>query len=269
MPSLPAALTIFRGRCGDRNPYGMAGAERMGARLAEPQAPLAGDWRAELAAARPDLGRLADRLDRVMRAGLAPVTTMGRCAAALATLPVVARHCPDALVVWFDAHADCHAPETTTSGYLGGMVLSAAAGRWSSGLGVGLDLSSLVLVGARDIDPPEARLIAASGAVLVAPGPDLAARLAKALSGRPAYVHLDCDVLQPGLAPTEYRVDGGLSFADLREAMAALAATRPVGVEIAEFEDRWADDGRPASPDDLVAALEPLLASFTGAASPR
>ncbi|WP_275477567.1 arginase family protein [Aureimonas ureilytica] len=41
-----------------------------------------------------------------------------RCAVSIATLPVVAKHHPDACVVWFDTHADLNTPESTTSGYL-------------------------------------------------------------------------------------------------------------------------------------------------------
>jgi arginase family enzyme len=44
------------------------------------------------------------------------------------------RYRPDAKIVWFDAHGDFNTPETTPTGYLGGMVLSALCGLWESGL---------------------------------------------------------------------------------------------------------------------------------------
>ena len=81
---------------------------------------------------------MATELDRVFTSGLTPLTASSRCAVALATLPVVAAHRPDAVVVWFDAHADLNTPENTTTGYLGGLAYSGPLGHWDSGLGSGL-----------------------------------------------------------------------------------------------------------------------------------
>jgi len=78
------------------------------------------------------------------------------------------------------------------------------------------------------------------------------------VGNREVYVHLDCDVLEPGLVPIEYQVPGGLSFEDLRACAAELSKRRIVGVEIAEFESEWLD-GRPGSPERLVDALTPLF----------
>jgi arginase family enzyme len=185
---------------------------------------------------------------------------MGRCAAGLGTLPAVAAAHPEAAIVWFDAHGDCNAPRFTTSGYLGGMVLTGAAGHWETGLGAGLDLARVVLVGARDLDPCERDLIENGTIRLVEAGPGVADRLREALAGRRAYVHLDCDVLDPGLVPTEYEVEGGLSFADLRAACAVIAESGAIGAEIAEFETAWRD-GRPGDAAPLAAALAPLYQS--------
>jgi arginase len=265
------ALTVFQGRAGDRNPRGVAGVLAVGAalevRMGLPAGhvgvqapPLAAGWSEELEAARPGFEALAARLDAVLADGKASLVTQGRCAASIATLPVVLRRNPEALIVWFDAHGDCNQPAHTTTGYLGGMVLTAAAGVWDSGLGQGLSLADVVLVGARDLDPCEAALIAAAGGPrLVAPGPGIARRLAAAIGDRPVYVHLDCDVLNPGLVPTEYSVEDGLSFADLRETCAVLARNRVIGLEIAEFEEVFVETGAPGDVDALLDALAPLL----------
>jgi arginase len=264
------ALTVFQGRAGDRNPHGLAGALALGAaletrlgvlaeRVGVQAPPLAAGWSEELEAARPGLEVLATRLDAVLANGKPSLVTQGRCAASIAALPVVLRHHPDALIVWFDAHGDCNQPAHSTTGYLGGMVLTAAAGIWRSGLGAGLNLADVVLVGARDLDPCEAALIAAGGPRLVTSGPGVAQRLAAAIGDRPVYVHLDCDVLDPGLVPTEYAVENGLSFADLREACAVLACNRVIGLEIAEFEDVFVHTGEPGDVEALLDALSPLL----------
>lgn len=263
------ALTLFTGRAGDRNPRGMEGAQLLGdaiakqlqiptTRIGTPRPPLNAGWQVELEAALPELSALSQTYDALLKTGSRPLTVMGRCAAGLATLPQVAKHRPDACVVWFDAHGDSNTPATSTSGYLGGLVIAGAAGLWDSGLGAGLPLANVVLVGARDLDPPERKMIDAGLLRLVAAGPDVAQRLKEAIGARPVYVHIDCDVLDPGLVPTEYSVEGGLSFTDLRAASEILAMNEVIGLEIAEFEGRWNETGQPASTDALIDALKPL-----------
>ena len=152
---------------------------------------------------------------------------MGRCAAGLATIPVVAERLPDACVVWFDAHGDSNLPSSNAVPYLGGMVLTGAAGHWDSGLGAGLNLSNVVLVGARDLDPHEKELIAAGQLKVVEVGPNLPERLSAAVGARDVYVHIDCDVLEPGIVPIEYQVTGGLTLENLRAC--AIGARAPKG----------------------------------------
>ena len=193
-------------------------------------------WEFELAAAREDLGRLAVAIDTSMAQGRRPISVLTRCAAALPTIPIVMRHRPDACVVWFDAHADLNTPSTTPSSYLGGMALAGVTGLWNSGFGAGLDLSQVILVGTREIDAPEQAVLDTHHVTVVPVQEGVAGALARAVAGRPTYVHLDCDVLEPGLVPTDYAVQGGLSLAQLREACAAIAMENVVGIEIAEFE---------------------------------
>jgi len=263
------ALTIFAGRAGDRNGRGMAGAKRLGEALADSlgllpnrigtAGPACGrEWREVLDSARPDLEALARSHESIFRASRPALTTLSRCAASIATLPVVGRYRPDALLVWFDAHADINVPQTTATGYLGGMVITGAAGRWDTGLGAGLDLANVVLVGVRDIDPVEQGLIDRGVVRHVPPGADLAKRLGAVIADRPVYVHVDCDVLEPGILPTEYRVPGGLTLADLRSASERLARNELVGLEIAEFEASWPESGVAAVPDALLDAVRPL-----------
>jgi arginase len=187
-----------------------------------------------------------------------PVTALSRCAVALVTIPVVVRHHPEARVVWFDAHADLNTPATTDTGYLGGLALSGPAGLWNSGLGAGLSPADIVLVGARDIDPPEQRLLQHTPIAHIKPGPNLVTRLHEAVADRPVYVHL-CDVLEPGIVPTDYQVPGGLSLEDLHAAAEVLATRRVLGLEIGEFEASARSSDAPASPAALIDALDPLL----------
>lgn len=227
--------------------------------VSTPQPPLNSTiWDEQLSAARSDLHTLAETLSTLIGRGDRCISALGRCAAGLATIPVVARHHPHACIVWFDAHGDSNLPSSNAVPYLGGMVITGAAGHWDSGLGSGLSMSNVVLVGARDLDPHERQLIASGVLNVVAPGPRLVERLAAAVGNREVYVHLDCDVLEPGLVPLEYQVPGGLTFEELRACAAELGKRRILGVEIAEFESEWLD-GRPGSPERLVDALTPLL----------
>lgn len=262
----PIALTHVAARIGDHNDRAMAASPRLAAVLAarygaeptvigRPRPALAAHWERELAEARADLSALAARYEAIWEAGAVPVTALSRCAGALATLPVVAAHRPDAVVVWFDAHGDLNDPATTTTGYLGGLALAGPLGLWDSGLGSGLATANVVLAGVRDLDPPEVALIDRTHIPVVPPGADFAGRLSRAVGGRPIYVHIDCDVLEPGIVPTDYAVGGGLSLTDLRGAAEALAAREIVGVEIGELETATgAEDLGP-----LIDALSPVL----------
>jgi arginase len=264
------ALNIFQGLAGDRNERGIQGALLLGRALSErlglapkltgtTKKPIGGNWNVELEAARNDLYALSNDIDQSLTLGRRPLTAMARCATALATLPLIARHRPDAKIVWFDAHADSNTPQTSTTGYLGGMVLTGAAGLWDSGLGSDLDLGRVILVGSRDIDPSERDLIAAGRLKLVPIADDFATQLRQALAGSAVYIHLDCDVLEPGIVSTEYRVPGGLTLAQLHTAFEALAECEIVGLEIAEFESCEPDGTIIATPDVLLDAIAPVI----------
>ena len=267
-------LSHFAGRAGDHNDLAMVGSRELAGALASrfeteptvvgtPEPALSVDWAEELAAALPTLEAMARRLDEVFDAGLTPVTASSRCAVALATLPVVASHRADAVVVWFDAHADLNTPRTTTTGYLGGLAYSGPLGLWESGLGSGLPAGNAVLVGARDIDPPERALIDAGAvAALVEVGGEMADELRRVIAGRPVYVHIDCDVLDPGTVPTDYHVPGGMTLADLRAAAEVLAGSEVVGIEIGELESTADPETPPTYVTRLMDALEPLLGAI-------
>lgn len=270
MDSPAFAVTVFRGRAGDHNDRAMAGSQVVGAALADrlerasvtigvPAPALDTGWQDELDAARADLAVMAARYEEVLAAQQVPVTALTRCAVALATLPRVAAHRPDAVVVWFDAHADINTPDDTTTGYLGGLALSGPMGWWDTGLGGGLRSDQVILVGTRDLDPAEQRRVDDGTVALVAPGADLPDRLRAAVAGRPVYIHLDCDVLEPGTVPTDYHVLDGLTLDDLHAAALVLAESELVGLEIAEFETAQQPGEESVAAAALLQALRPLL----------
>jgi arginase len=162
------------------------------------------------------------------------------------------------VVVWFDAHADLNTPDSTNTGYLGGLALSGPMGWWDSGLGSGLSSEHGVLVGVRDVDVEEQRLIDGSDVAWVKIGPNMTEELRSSIDGRPAYLHIDCDVMEPGIVLTDYSVPGGLTLTQLRDAADVLAESEIVGIEIGEFE-AVASSPAEQSALDLFTAIAPVL----------
>ncbi len=262
--------TVFQGRAGDHNDLAIPGAKAIGDELAnrtgvsptvigKPEPAQNIGWREELDAALPSLVEIQSRINDVFVRGAISIAATSRCAVSLATLPAVARHFPSACVVWFDAHGDLNPPEASPTGYLGGLALAGPVGLWDSGLGAGLNLDQVILVGQRDLDPFEIDLIARRSIPVIKPGADLLPQLRNAIGGRSVYVHLDCDVLEPGIVPTDYQHEGGLSLDDLRACFELIAEHDLVGIEIAEFQIAWANNGPPISPKALIDVLEPVL----------
>lgn len=265
-----AEYTVFQGRAGDHNDLAMPGAKSIGEELERrtsiaptvigtPEPVLNTGWREELDAALPSLKEVQSRFNEVFAGGAVSIAATSRCAVSLATLPAVARHHSSACIVWFDAHGDLNPPEASTTGYLGGLAFAGPLGLWDSGLGAGLRLEQIVLVGQRDLDPYELELINKHGIPHIKPEANLPIELRAAIAGRPVYVHLDCDVLEPGIVPTDYQHEGGLSLYDLRACCEVIAEHEFVGIEIAEFQNSWEADSPPVSPSALLDALEPIL----------
>jgi arginase family enzyme len=154
------------------------------------------------------------------------------CSIALSTLPAIARRAPDARVVWLDAHGDFNTPATTGSGFLGGMCLAAACGRWDSGFGAGLDPRRVVMSDGRDLDPAEREELDRAGVPVVPP-----AGVADAVRGQRVFLHLDFDILDPSVMPAGVPAPGGLSADELRALMVDLAdAVELIGVELTALE---------------------------------
>ena len=264
------SLTVFQGRAGDHNDLAIPGAKSIALLLSRqlgleatvvgtPEPALSTHWRTELDVAMPALRAMQGRFQRIFSLELKSVAATSRCGVSLATLPVVAKYRNDACVVWFDAHADLNTPESSTTGFLGGLALSGPVGLWDSGLGAGLALENVVLVGQRDMDRYEIELIHSRRVRCVEPRSNLSTALSRAIAGRPVYVHLDCDVLNPGIVPTDYAHEGGLSLEDLRVACEVIAQGEVIGIEIAEFQNSWSSNGIPVSPAPLIEALRPIL----------
>ncbi|MGE6781966.1 arginase family protein [Ensifer adhaerens] len=256
-------LIVSQGRIADRTPGAIPGAALTAAALGEqtglrptvigtPSPARKDDWSASLPEAKETLAGLQAAIAATLRRGNRPLVVANTCSASLATLPVVARERPDAMLLWIDAHGDFNTPETTESGYLGGMVLAAACGLWESGLGSGLNPAQVVVVGARDIDPAEADQLQRAGVRTLSPAEATPEAILSLIGDAPVWIHVDWDVLEPNHVPAAYAISDGLYPQALRTIFAAIPRQQIAGVELAEFE---------ASPDAIknATAIECLL----------
>jgi arginase len=241
----PLRITCLRGRTSDRTDGGGAGAqalaERLGGRVIGEAAPgRPQDWSEDLPAARPVLEAAAAEVSAALDEGELPLLTASDCSICIATLPAVARSVPGVRFLWIDAHGDFNTPDTTPSGFLGGMCLAAACGRWDAGWPDTIDPASVSFLGVRDLDPGERVEIERAGVRTGVP------------DDGPVYVHLDVDGLDPTVMPVQFPVPDGLAAEQVRDVLADLvAAGRLVGIEVTAVE-------HPEHVDVVTAILEPV-----------
>jgi arginase family enzyme len=146
-----------------------------------------------------------------------PLVLGGCCCSHIGAVEgLAARHGRMALV-WFDAHGDLNTPETSPSGNLWGMPLRIIL---DSGA---VDAEDLLLLGARNLDPPEVELI---GAVGIRTEPTDLAAVVEGTEG--VYVALDADALEPnGIRPFMPEPDG-LSLDETEELLRTIGEVAPV-----------------------------------------
>lgn len=155
------------------------------------------------------------------------VVVSGDCTTSLGVLAGLQRRHGEVGVVWFDAHADFHTADTTTSGYLGGMPLALAVGLGTPTLPTALGLrpvpeAAVVLVDARDTDPGEHALLERSRVVRTS----VADLDAATVPAGPVYLHVDVDVCDPEQVPgLLYPAPGGPSAEAVVAAVERVAAT--------------------------------------------
>jgi arginase len=243
----PVALLC---RTSDRGPEGAEGAAELG-RLLEARAIGSpgtfrdGRYDEDLRDGRGCLLEAGGQIDDALDARRRPLLLAGDCSIALTTLPIVMRYHPQARVLWLDAHGDFNSPETSTSGYLGGMCLAGACGVWEPGLGLPpIDPSSVVQWGVRDLDGGERVLLETRGVHRVED--------ASPLAGMEVFLHIDFDVLDPADMPARFPAPGGATPERGRELLEQVTASCTViGVEVTSIAPAHATLAREV--------LDPLL----------
>jgi len=209
---------------------------------------------------------LFDLVATIAADGDRPVSVAGDCCAAIPVLGGLQRAGLDPVLLWLDAHGDFNTASTTISGFLGGMPLAMMTGRGDQDLmrAAGarpLPDSDVVLFDARDLDPAERDLLRASG---VRHLDSLSAVPGALPPKRPVYVHLDCDLLDPGSAPAmRYSVPGGPAVPDLvRLGRALYQSGRIAAVSVTVWDIDADTDGRTGR------ACRTVLNAFIGGSDP-
>jgi arginase len=146
-----------------------------------------------------------------------PLVLGGCCCAHVGAVEALAARNGRIALVWLDAHGDLNTPETSPSGNLWGMPLRMIL---DSGA---VDPQDAILLGGRNLDPPELEYVAAIG---LRTDP---AELEQALEGTEgAYVALDADSLDPEQIQPFMPEPGGLSLDEAEELLRRVRERVPV-----------------------------------------
>jgi arginase len=189
---------------------------------------------------------VADQVEASLRAGHLPLTLGGDHSFSFGSIGGAARH-KNLGVIWIDAHGDFNTTETTPSGNIHGMPFAALCGYGDARLvSVGrggersVDPAHAVVVGARDLDAGEHRLLRDAGVTVLAMEQvdrigmyeAMKRAIEVAADGTDGfYLSFDLDVIDPVYAPgVGTPVPGGLTY---REALLACELVAESGKMIA------------------------------------
>jgi arginase len=221
--------------------------------------------------------QLAGVTGNVLDRGEVPVVLGGDCSILLGNLLALRGRGRHGLL-FLDGHADFYQPEAEPNGEAASMDLALATGRGPEvvtdldGRGALVGDEDVVVLGRRDAEEA-----AEAGSQRIEDTPitmlDLAAvrdRGAERAAGEAVehldrtdldgfWIHLDCDVLDDAVMPAvDYRLDGGLSWDELRTVIATAVDTgRVTGIEITIFNPALDPDGAIAR--SLVTTLSGAL----------
>ncbi len=144
-------------------------------------------------------------------------------------------------MLWMDAHGDFNTPETTISGFIGGMCLAFACGRGPTLTDAVentrplLAEENVVHVASRALDPLESKAMAASPLKLYSASAVRKQGVSKVAEDAASYLadrcdwitcHLDVDSIDPSFIPAvNFPEPGGLSLEEVKTVVEALRGT--------------------------------------------
>lgn len=209
-------------------------------------------WHAEIQTSFELMRMVSIAVREACESGWLPIVLAGNCNTAVGTLAGLG----DGVgVAWFDAHGDFNTPETTTSGFLDGTAVAIITGRCWKQLAVTIpgfqpvSDERVCLVGTRDVDSLEGKLLAESNVDVIEPD-KIRSDLPRSLNSigqhvDRMYVHLDLDVLDAEVAAANnFAVSGGLTIEDVEYALSQIAQHfRIAGVTLSAYDPAGDTDG--------------------------
>ena len=224
---------------------------RLGHELRTETLTLGESFPAEISSAFKLSGMIAETVRVARQDGWFPLVLSGNCNAAVGG--VCGCGCDTTGVVWFDAHGEATTPETTASGFLDGMGISILTGQcWKRLAGsipgfAPVPGERIAVVGVRDIEPDEVRLLKHVGVARIQAN-DRFLSAVKEITRKTTglYVHFDLDVLDPNEAvANQWCPPGGLSVASLVDSVKHLSAhARIKAAGFASFDPEADHNGR-------------------------
>lgn len=200
--------------------------------------------------------RLRQRVERVLEAGAFPLVIGGDHSIAVGTVAAISsfHHRKDERIglLWFDAHGDMNTPDTSPSGNIHGMPMAACLGHGADELTrLGerfpmVDPERAVIVGVRDLDRNERRIIQESGVRVftmrevdqIGMSRVMEEALERVSAGTAGFhLSFDLDGTDPDLAPgVGTPVPGGTNFRESHLVMELAAESgRMLGLEMTEI----------------------------------
>lgn len=183
--------------------------------------------------------QLAKMVDQEVAKGYFPLILGGDHSLAIGSLAGIAKHYENLGVIWYDAHGDLNSDKTSPTGNIHGMPLAASLGLGHESLVNVLDYTpklkpeNVIIIGARDLDPPEKELIRELNLKVYTMHevdrlgmPRIMKETISYLKDKTDGVHLSLDL--DGLDPTDAPgvgtpVIGGLTYRESHLAMEMLA----------------------------------------------
>lgn len=206
--------------------------------------------------------KLSKRVNKVINNNDFPLVIGGDHSISIGTVAGVSKN-KNIGLFWIDAHGDFNTDETTYSGHIHGMPLSAIVGLGDKKLsncfyrGKKVNENNIVYLGTRDFDDKEGDLIRRKNLLNFSAEEidrsSIKSCLDKALKNMSPklegiHISLDLDVLDPEICPgVSVPVPKGLTFDQLREILAYLFSTgKVISMDIVEYNPKFDIDNKSA-----------------------
>jgi len=220
---------------------------------------------------------LGNAISPMIKKGIFTVGLLGNCNSSLGVLAGLQHSGSDSKplkvgLIWIDAHADFNTPETTLSGWLGGMPVAVASGqclfrlRQKAGLNPPISTNNIIMMGQRDIDPLEQELINNSKITTISTKEmfEKSPRMLKALNRLSRqvdviYLHIDLDILDATEIPGSFfEVKNGPSATQLQAPIRFLMQNKKIkALGLSSFPT--AEKGRKTSMKSAMTILQAAL----------